>query len=72
MSAHQKAQLLRFARATGYAFLAALLATGGHVRWWDLLTLLAGAAETGLRQLAPTAPVPAVTAVSAPPGKASL
>lgn len=51
MSGHVKAQLLRFARATGYAFAGALLATGGNLRWWDLLTLLAGAAETGLRQV---------------------
>lgn len=60
MSAHLKAQLLRFARATAYAFVAALLATGGHVGWWDLLTLLAGAAEAGLRQVFRTAPLPEV------------
>lgn len=71
MSPHLKAQALRFARVTGYAFVAALLATGGNIRWWDVLTLLAGAAEAGLRQLAPTAPVPAVTAEAPPPGKAA-
>lgn len=68
MSAHLKAQALRFARATGYAFIAALLATGGNLRWWDLLTLLAGAAETGLRQVFRVQEVAQVTAVPAPPG----
>lgn len=71
MSAHVKAQALRFARATGYAFVAAFLATGGHVRWWDLLTLLAGAAEAGLRQVLPVKPIPAVSAVLADAEKAA-
>lgn len=70
MSAHLKAQLLRFVRATGYAFIAALLATGGNLRWWDLLTLLAGAAEAGLRQVFQVQEVATVTTVPAPPGGA--
>lgn len=65
MSAHLKAQLLRFVRTSGYAFLAAFLATGAHASWWQLLSLAAGAAETGLRELFPTAPLPFVT--SQPP-----
>jgi len=68
VSTHLKAQLLRFLRATGYAFIAALLATGGNLRWWDLLTLLAGAAEAGLRQVFQVQEVASVTAVPAPPG----
>lgn len=70
LSSHVKAQLLRFARASGYAFLAAFLATGGHLSWWQLLSLLAGAAEAGLRQVFPVKPIPAVSAVLAdpPPG----
>lgn len=66
MSAHLRAQLLRFARATGYAFVAALIATGGNVSWWDLLALLAGAAESGLRQVFQVQEVASVTAVPAP------
>lgn len=65
MSAHVRAQALRFVRTSGYAFIAALLATGGNLRWWDLLTLLAGAAETGLRQLMQVEPKPTVTSVLA-------
>jgi hypothetical protein len=68
VSAHLKAQLLRFARATGYAFIAALLATGGNLSWWDLLTLLAGATEAGLRQVFQVQEVASVTSVPAPPG----
>ena len=70
MSAHAKAQALRFARVTGYAFVAAFLATGGNIRWWDLLTLLAGALEAGLRQVFPVTPIPAVSAVLADAEKA--
>lgn len=71
MSAHATAQVLRFARATAYAFVPAFLATGGHLRWWDLLTLLAGAAEAGLRQVFPVTPIPAVSAVLADPPAAA-
>ena len=67
MSAHLKAQVLRFVRTSGLAFVAMLLATGGHVGWSSLWAMLAGAAETGLRQLVPVAPVPTVSAVPAPP-----
>lgn len=70
MSAHLKAQALRFVRATGYAFIAALLATGGNIRWWDLLSLFAGAAEAGLRQVFQVQKIAKVTAVPAPPGGA--
>lgn len=68
MSAHLKAQLLRFARATGYAFIAAFLATGGSLSWWQLLSLVAGAVESGLRQVFQVQEVATVTAVPAPPG----
>lgn len=67
MSAHVKAQALRFVRTSGLAFVALLLATGGHVGWSSLWAMLVGAAETGLRQLMPVAPLPTVTAVLAPP-----
>lgn len=67
MTAHAKAQLLRFARASAYAFLAAFLATGGHLSWWQLLSLGAGALESGLRQVFPVTAVPSVDAVLADP-----
>lgn len=51
MSAHTEAQLYRFGRTTAYAFLAALAANSGKLSWWDLLSLAAGSAETGLRQV---------------------
>lgn len=62
MSAHLRDQLLRFARISGLAFLAALPATGGRVSWSSLFALAAGAVETGLRELMPTAPLPMVSA----------
>ncbi len=75
MSAHVKAQLLRFLRVSGYAFVAQVLATGGLVGWSSLWSLAFGAAEAGLRQLLPVKPIPAVAAVladpPAPPGKAA-
>lgn len=67
MSAHLKAQALRFVRTSGLAFVALLLATGGHVGWSSLWAMLVGAAETGLRELIPVAPLPTVTAVPADP-----
>lgn len=67
MSAHLKAQALRFVRTSGLAFIAMLLATGGHVGWSSLWAMLVGAVETGLRQLMPVAPLPTVTAVLADP-----
>lgn len=67
MNAHLKAQALRFVRTSGLAFVALLMATGGHVGWSSLWAMLVGAAETGLRQLMPVAPLPTVTAVLADP-----
>lgn len=67
MSTHAKAQLLRFARISGLAFLAALPATGGRISWSSLFALAAGAAETGLRELQPTAPLPFVSSQPARP-----
>jgi hypothetical protein len=56
MTAHLKAQALRFGRVSGYAFVVALMATGGHVTWATLWSIAAGAAEAGLRQLMPVEP----------------
>jgi hypothetical protein len=70
MSAHAKAQALRFLRATGYAFITALVATGGKLSWWDLLTLGAGAAESGLRQVFQVQPLPFVTSQPVRPTEA--
>ncbi len=70
MTAHLKAQALRFVRTSGLAFVAMLLATGGHVGWSSLWAMLAGAGETGLRQLMPVKPIPAVDAVLADAEKA--
>lgn len=67
MSAHLKAQTLRFVRTSGLAFVAMLLATGGHVSWSSLWAMLVGAGETGLRQLMQVEPKPMVTAVLADP-----
>lgn len=67
MSAHLKAQALRFVRTSGLAFVALLLATGGHVGWSSLWAMLVGAAETGLRELMPVESKPTVTAVLADP-----
>lgn len=68
MSAHAKAQALRFLRTSALAFAAQLLATDGHVSWSSLWVLLVGAGETGLRQLMQVTPVSAVTSEPAPPG----
>lgn len=67
MSAHLKAQLLRFVRTSGLALAASLLATDGHVSWSSLWVLIVGAGEVGLRELIPVAPLPTVTAVPASP-----
>lgn len=69
MSAHLKAQALRFVRTSGLAFVALLLATGGHVGWSSLWAMLVGAAETGLRELMPVESKPTVTAVLADPSQ---
>lgn len=61
LTPHARAQLLRFVRISGLAFVTALPATG-HVSWASALALAAGAAEVGLRELQPTAPVPMVSA----------
>lgn len=69
MSAHVKAQLLRFVRTSGLAFVSAFLMTGGRWPGWaGLWALLAGAGETGLRELLPVKPIPSVSSVLAPPG----
>lgn len=67
MTAHVKAQLLRFVRASAYAFVAAFLAACASLSWWQLLSLAAGAAEAGLRQVFPVTPVPSVVGVLADP-----
>ena len=68
MSAHLKAQALRFLRVSGLAFATSVLATGGHdIGWASLWSLAAGAVEAGLRELMPVTPLPTVTAVPAPP-----
>lgn len=66
MSAHLKAQALRFLRVSALAFLTALPVDGGNVSWSSLWALAAGAAETGLRQLLPVRPLPFV---SSQPGR---
>lgn len=71
MSPHAKAQALRFLRATGYAFVAALIATGGRVTWWDLLTLAAGAVESGLRQVFQVQEKPAASSQPDQPAQAN-
>lgn len=76
MSAHVRSQVLRFVRVSVLAFAASLPADGGRVSWSSLWALAAGAAETGLRQLLPVKPLPAVASVpvmsaeppQAPPG----
>lgn len=70
MTAHVKAQALRFVRVSALAFVAALFQTGGKVGWASLWAMIAGAGETGLRQLLPVKAIPAVTAVLADAEKA--
>ena len=65
MSAHLKAQALRFIRISALAFLTALPVDGGKVTWASLFALAAGAAEAALRQVLPVKPIPAVSAVLA-------
>lgn len=67
---HVQAQVFRFVRVSGLAFVSQYLATNGHVPgWWSLWALGAGAAEAGLRQVFPVKPIPAVASESsAPPG----
>jgi len=67
--AHAKAQLLRFVRTSALTFVASLFMTGGHVGWSSLWAMLAGAGETGLREVLPVAPVPTVATDPAPPVK---
>jgi hypothetical protein len=67
VSAHLRAQALRFVRTSGLAFVALLMATGGHVGWSSLWAMLVGAGETGLRQLMQVESKPTVTAVLADP-----
>lgn len=71
MSAHVKAQALRFLRVSALAFVAALFQTGGRFGWASLWAMIAGAGETGLRQLLPVKPVPTVSAVLADPPPSS-
>lgn len=70
MSAHVKAQALRFARVSVLAFVAALFQTGGKIGWASLWAMIAGAGETGLRQVLPVKAIPAVDAVLADVEKA--
>jgi hypothetical protein len=71
VSAHLRAQALRFARMTGLALGTAFMAQGGTLplTWRSLWVLLPGTAEVLLRELVPVAPLPVVTAVPAPPGE---
>ena len=71
LTPHVKAQLLRFARVSALAFVAALFQTGGRFGWASLWAMISGAGETGLRQLLPVKPVPTVTAVLADPPPSS-
>lgn len=66
MSEHAQAQAWRFVRVSGLAFLAAMATTGGKLTWSSLWALGAGALETGLRQMLPVNPIPAVSSVLAP------
>jgi len=61
MTAHLKAQLLRFARTSALTFVASLFMTGGHIGWSSLWAMLAGAGETGLREVLPVVPSPFVS-----------
>lgn len=65
MRAHVKAQALRFARVSALAFVAALFTTGGKVSWASLWAMIAGAGETGLRQVFQVKAVPTVSSVLA-------
>lgn len=70
LSPHVKAQLLRFARISALAFVAALFQTDGKIGWSSLWAMIAGAGEVGLRQMLPVTTLDAVTAVLAdPPSK---
>jgi hypothetical protein len=65
--AHRRAQLLRFARMTGYALAVQLLAFGGNWPGWAAVwSLLPAAAETALRQALPVKPLPTTGSVLAP------
>ena len=65
LTLHVKAQLLRFVRVSALAFVAALFQTSGKFGWASLWAMIAGAGETGLRQLLPVKPIPAVSSVLA-------
>ena len=67
-AAHVQAQVLRFVRVSVLALVVQLLASGGTWPGWaGLWSLGAGALETGLRQVLPVKPLPAVEAVLKPP-----
>lgn len=70
LTPHVKAQLLRFARVSALAFVAALFQTGGRFGWASLWAMIAGAGETGLRQVLPVKSIPTVSAVLADAEKA--
>jgi hypothetical protein len=58
ISAHAKAQAVRFARVAALALLAQLLLTGFvWPGWAGLWSLLIGAAEVGLREMRPVKPI---------------
>lgn len=67
--AHARAQLLRFVRVSALALVVQLLAAGGTWPGWSgLWSLLAGAAEAGLRQVLPVRPLPGrIDSVLSPP-----
>jgi hypothetical protein len=68
VSAHVRAQILRFARVSAYALIAQLLLTGfAWPGWAGLWSLVLGAAETGLRQALPVKPLPRVASEPAAP-----
>lgn len=67
MGPHARSQILRFLRVSAMAFVASLFTTGGKIGWSSLWAMVAGAGETGLRQVWPVKPVPSVASVPAPP-----
>jgi hypothetical protein len=67
VNAHVKAQALRFVRIAALAFVAQFFAAGQTVSWENLLALVAGAAEVGIREMFPTKAIPTVASVLADP-----
>lgn len=67
MGPHARSQILRFLRVSAMAFVASLFTTGGKIGWSSLWAMVAGAGETGLRQVWPVKPVLQVSSVLADP-----